>query len=397
MTAGAALSLSRFLGSSGSCQSPWVLFVKMSFCFLRILNLNHIQKQRQGRGRRLDTFCFALPLPWCEFWSEPPHNNCGGRGAVLKKRCDWLMSWKGKASWSHFQCLINLGVADFPGWRGRGGATSLFFLSLSPVFVPCLASVASRNVRLPPIPPSHPRAHRNDKRDVLLSVRLSFQRQKPLYWLIYEFKSACSVLPWAHRRSNTPPSPSTLHSHRSSLAENAVDKNSSSATSPSQAFLLWLYLAPSLPASRLPHHGPAQFCGPGSMNPVLTELISISCCPPFCPTPLCVCSRGPPGQLGAWPPQPFPPALLPGLTPLPPALFSLIWPLTVLIYLEGIALYNFYTVLVIYIYFHISSWKGSAQIVTRKKDNGSFIRVLYVLNPKGKASTRQFSANISLI
>lgn len=54
------------------------------------------------------------------------------RWTVMKKRCNWLMSRKEKASWSHFQCLINLGVRDFPWCWGQGRVTSLLlFVSLS--------------------------------------------------------------------------------------------------------------------------------------------------------------------------------------------------------------------------------------------------------------------------
>lgn len=51
---------------------------------------------------------------------------------VLKKPCNWLMSRKGKASWSHFQCLINLGVGDFPPVLGtRRGYLTRSSASLS--------------------------------------------------------------------------------------------------------------------------------------------------------------------------------------------------------------------------------------------------------------------------
>lgn len=94
------------------------------------------------------------PIAWFDFWSALTDNysalwdECW---TVLKKRCNWLMSRKGKASWSHFQCLINLGVGDFPRcWGTRPG-----YLALSLRLCLRLASVALSDVWLSP---------RNDKR-----------------------------------------------------------------------------------------------------------------------------------------------------------------------------------------------------------------------------------------
>lgn len=125
-------------------------------------------------------------IAWFDFWSALTDNystlwdECW---SVLKKRCDWLMSRKGKASWSHFQCLINLGVADFPRCRGQGGVTILFLV----VFVSVLLLLLSTMYDSSP----------QWQKAVLLLVRAVLPETATLYWLIYEFRCACSVLPRA--------------------------------------------------------------------------------------------------------------------------------------------------------------------------------------------------------
>lgn len=129
-------------------------------------------------------------IAWFDFWSALTDNystlwdKCW---TVLKKRCDWLMSRKGKASWSHFQCLINLGVADFPRCRGQGGVTILFLV----VFVSVLLLLLSRMYDSSP----------QWQKAVLLLVWLSFQRQQPF---IDWFMSSDVPVQYfhVHRRSN---------------------------------------------------------------------------------------------------------------------------------------------------------------------------------------------------